>query len=453
MCKEKALKQEPIWKKILYLAFPLIFSNLLQQLYHTVDAIIVGQLLGSKALAAVGTSGYIILILIYLFMGVSVGASIAIAHAFGAGEHRRIYEMVHTAMGVAIFSGILLTVSGIWLAPDFLRWMNVGDEEVFSQGALYLQINFWGMLPLLVYNMASGILRAIGDTRTALICLAIASILNIMLDVCFIVEFQMEIAGAAMATVIAQLLSAILIVWRLSCGSESYRLYLARIRIYKESLVRILKIGVPIGMQSVLQCYSNVYVQSKFNLFGADVMAGVTAFGKVEGFIYMPIEGLALALSTLVGQSIGAQQRDQVKTLFRVCAQISSGVTVMLCVLLCIFARPVMELFTNEPEIIQYGSTMLYTVVPFYFIYGLNQMFSGVIRGAGEVKVPMVIVLVFMCMFRVVWNAFILEIWEDPFAIYLSYPLSWILTFLVFYWYYHKGKWLNEQGLFSKKLF
>ncbi|WP_193708372.1 MATE family efflux transporter [Alkalibaculum sporogenes] len=431
-------------KSILKLALPLMISNLLQQMYNMVDAIIVGRYVNAHALAAVGTSGYIILILTYFFIGLSVGASIVAAQAYGAGRKEELNRTVHTTIGFSLISGVFLTIIGIMLSPIFLEWMNV-PKEVMPYALTYLRFYFYSMIPMLIYNMGSGLMRALGNTKVTLYCLAASGILNILLSIIFVKVLSMGVAGAALATILAQILSAVMIIYILMNIEPSYRLSLRKIRICRKELKMIIRIGAPTGLQSVVQSFSNTFIQAKLNLFGADFMAGITASVKIEGLIYMPIEGFAMAGSTLAGQSTGAGDKDSVKDISHKTLWMTSMVTILICSILFIFAPKWIGIFAQEERVINYGTDMMRFIVPLYFIYGINQVVGGIIRGCGQAKIPMTITLICYCGFRILWSSLILNFINEPWGIYLCYPLSWIFAVIAYSVYYKKGNWLTTM--------
>ncbi|MDU4961871.1 MAG: MATE family efflux transporter [Sporomusaceae bacterium] len=445
-----AVQEPPVWRLLLNLAAPLMLSNLFQQLYSTVGAAFVGRYVGSQALAAVGASGYIVLILIYFFIGLSVGASIAVSHAFGARSADGVHKAVHTTAALSLLSGLLLTVAGIAFCPLFLRWMNV-PADALPYAETYLTIYFYSMIPMLIYNMGSGVLRAVGDTKTSMYCLAAACACNIALTYLLVAVLAVGIAGAAWATVVSQLLAAVIVTVRLMRSRDLYRLEWRSIKLHWSELEKIVQIGTPAGLQSVLQSFSNLFIQSKFNLFGSGIMAGVTAYCRVEGFIYMPIEGFAMAAAVLAGQSVGAGQYERVRQVFASCAVLCTGVTAGISFLVCWQAAAILTLFTTDAAALQVGLDMLYMLVPLYFIYGMNQVFGGVIRGTGQSRVPMLIVMVCLCLFRVVWTMFAPLFSQEPWGIFICYPLSWGLAWVAFALYYRYGGWLKKYETASMR--
>ncbi|WP_455541956.1 MATE family efflux transporter [Intestinibacter sp.] len=433
-----------ISKQLVLFAIPILISNLFQQLYNTVDTAIVGRFVGANALAAVGTCNLVVVFMIYFFIGLSNGSSIVLSQCFGQNDEEKVFKTVHTTMGLSFISGIVLMIVGLLGAETILSWINTPDD-VMGYAVTYIKVYFLSMIPMMIFNMGTGILRAMGDSKTPLYYLAAAGVLNIILDLVFIIMLDMGVMGAALATTLSQILSAVLIMVKLLTTNEVYKLYLSKIRIDKEILKRILIIGIPTGLQSVLVCFSNIIVQSKVNLFGLDVMAGLTVYYKIEGFIYMPIEALAMAASNFIGQNIGARNVERVKKGKSLSMRICIAMTVLICVAIILFRTSILHIFTTDEEVVKYGSQFIMFIVPLYFIYGMNQMLSGVLRGAGKTFVPMVIGLVCMCGFRISWLVVMLGIVKDVRIIYLSYPLTWILTNLAMNVYYYKSSWIKKS--------
>lgn len=435
-----------IGRKLLLFALPLMFSNLCQQLYNTADAVIVGRLVGADALAAVGASSLLITFMIYFFIGLSIGASVLISQFFGSRKNDKVQEAVHTAVALSLVSGLVLTVLGLAFAPAMLRMMNI-PEVGLAYAIPYIRIYFLGMIPMTLYNIGSGVLRAVGDSKTPLACLVVTVVLNIGLDLLFVGPLGMGVAGAALATALAQLAAAVLIVIILLRADPIYRLRPARIRFHVQTLRDIVRIGLPAGLQSVLVCFSNVVVQSQINTFGLEVMAGFTAYMKIDGFLFMPIDAFCLAISNFVGQNMGAGRWERVVKGKNVCLLLCVGVTLGLGVMIILNARLILGMFTSDEAVVLNGMRQLYTVVPLYGIYAADQVFVGVLRGAGATVIPMVITLVCMCGLRLSWIFTTLHFIHDARMIYLSYPLTWIVTGAVLLLYYYKGGWRPERAV------
>ena len=440
-----------IGRQLLLFALPLMLSNLCQQLYNTVDAVIVGRLVGANALAAVGASSLLITFMIYFFIGLSIGASVLISQFFGSRKYDKVQEAVHTAVALSLVSGLVLTVLGLAFAPAMLRMMNI-PEEGLVYAVPYIRVYFLGMVPMTLYNIGSGILRAVGNSKTPLVCLVVTVVLNIGLDLLFVGPLGMGVAGAALATALAQLAAAVLIVVILLRANPVYRLKFAKIRFHAQVFKDIVRIGLPAGLQSVLVCFSNVVVQSQINTFGLEVMAGFTAYMKIDGFLFMPIDAFCLAISNFVGQNVGAGRWERVVKGKNVCLLLCIGVTIGLGVVIVLNARLILGMFTADEAVILNGMRQLYTVVPLYGIYAADQVFVGVLRGVGATVVPMVITLLCMCGLRLSWIFVVLQFVHDARVIYLSYPLTWIVTGTVLVIYYCKGGWRpDKKGVKNRK--
>lgn len=439
------MTQGRIGRQLLLFALPLMLSNLCQQLYNTADAVIVGRFVGANALAAVGASSLLITFMIYFFIGLSIGASVLISQFFGSQKYHKVQKAVHTAIALSLVSGLLLTVLGLVLAPTLLWMMNIPKEGMLY-AVPYIRIYFLGMIPMTLYNIGSGILRAVGDSKTPLICLMVTALLNVGLDLLFVGPLGMGVAGAALATVLAQLAAALMILIILLRANPIYRLHFSKIRFHGQVLKDIIRIGLPAGLQSVLVCFSNVVVQSQINTFGLEVMAGFTAYMKIDGFLFMPIDAFCLAISNFVGQNIGAGQWQRVVKGKNVCLLLCVGVTLFLGAVIILNARLILGLFTSDETVILNGMRQLYTVVPLYGIYAADQVFVGVLRGAGVTIVPMIITFLCMCGLRLVWIFTTLHFIHDAKMIYLSYPITWIVTGIALGIYYYRGGWRRILG-------
>lgn len=440
--EDKSLVQ--IMAEILKIGLPLVMTNILQQLYSTSDAIIVGRGIGDFALAAVGASSYIIIILIFIFLGLTVGTSISISQAYGAKNYRKIDYLVHTGVGVALLSGVLLTLIGFFFSPSLLRFVGV-PSEVYPHAVAYIQLYFWGMVPTMLYNMGSGILRAVGNTKVSMYCLIASTITNIVLDILFVFGFGWGIRGVAVATIFAQSVSASIILWVLLYGDARVKLELKRIKIHKEEAKEILSLGLPSGAQSVVQSLSNVYIQSKVYLFGAVILSGVTAYTRIEGFFYMAIEGIAVSVSVIVGQLIGKKQPEEIPHYLKGAMLLCSVVIIPLSLLYYFGAEYLIRILVEGEQARQEGVYMLRLIVPFYLIYGFSQTLSNIIKGTGRTKLSMVVVLLCTCGFRILWVSVGLMFRKATYILYVVYPLSWSLTFVVFFMAYLRLKRRNWQ--------
>ena len=402
MKKTTAMTEGAIWKNLLFYAIPLILGNLFQQLYNTMDSIIVGNYIGSEALAAVGSSGSVINLLIGFCVGASAGAGVVIAQLFGAQDREGVRKAVHTTLAIAVVAGAFMTIAGVLLVPVLLRVMGT-PQEVFGQAVLYLQIYFGGIFFSVIYNMSAGILNAVGNSRRSLIYLIIAAVSNILLDLLLVVVFHMGIVGAALATDISQLLSCIFILRFLIRSRECYQVRLKEIRFYDQLPARIIKVGLPTGIQHVVISFSNVIVQSSVNSFGADVMAGFAAYIKIDGFNILPVMSFSTAATTFVGQNTGAGRYDRVKKGMYVSLAMSVIYTIITGILLLIFAPQVIGVFTDNREVVEYGVYIMKFFCPFYWSLSILHVMAGSIRGTGHTLQPMLIILFSLCVFRVIW--------------------------------------------------
>jgi len=433
-----------IWKQLLLFFFPILLGTFFQQLYNTVDAMIVGQGVGKEALAAVGgATGTLINLLVGFFVGVSSGATVIISQYFGARDGQKVSRAVHTAAAMALLFGGLLTVVGIWLAPDMLRWMDTPDN-VLPHALPYLRIYFAGMIPSLIYNIGSGVLRAVGDSTRPLIFLIVACLTNIVLDVLFVLGFHMGVAGAALATIISQAVSAVLVVVTLLRSETMFRLHPRRIRFHGEMVKRTLQIGLPAGLQSVMYSISNVLIQRAVNGFDTNVLAGWTAYSKIDCLFWMMVSAFGIAITTFVGQNFGAGLMDRVKKSVRVCMGMTFGTTVVMSLVLYFGGSLFYRLFTPDEAVIDEGMKILRLLVPTYVTYISIEILSGAVRGAGDSLIPTLMTLFGVCLLRVAWLAVALPKWPTMTTVLLAYPITWVITSLLFIVYYWKGGWLKR---------
>lgn len=444
MKKTTIMTEGSIWKKLLMYSIPLILGNLFQQLYNTVDSIIVGNYIGSEALAAVGSSGSIINLLIGFCVGASAGAGVVIAQFFGAQDKEGVRKSVHTTLAIAIAAGVVMTVVGILLVPFLLRAMGT-PEEVFGQAVTYLQVYFGGIFFSVIYNMSAGILNAVGNSRRSLIYLMIAAVSNIFLDLLLVVVLKMGIVGAALATDISQLLSCIFILLFLTRSQEIYRVCLREIRFYERMPSKIIKIGLPTGIQHVVISFSNVLVQSSVNSFGAAAMAGFAAYIKIDGFNILPVMSFSTAATTFTGQNIGAGKYDRVKRGMYVSLAMGIIYTIATGILLLIFAPQVIGVFTDNQEVVTYGVYIMKFFCPFYWSLAILHVLSGTIRGTGHTLEPMLVILFSLCVFRVIWITAALSIAHQLSYVMVVYPLSWMVGMILILLYAWKGRWMPKK--------
>ncbi len=441
MERNTTMTEGSIWKKLLFFSIPLILGNLFQQLYNTVDSIIVGNYIGSEALAAVGASGPIITLLIGFCIGASTGAGVVISQYYGAKDKEGVRKAVHTTLAIAIGAGAILTVVGILLVPFILRSMGT-PQEVFDPAVQYLQVYFGGILFSVIYNMAAGILNAVGNSKRSLVYLVIAAVSNIFLDLLFVVGLKMGIVGAALATDISQFLAFVFIMQFLMRSQDIYKVRLREIRVYDHLFSKIVRIGLPTGIQNIVISLSNVIVQSSVNSFGAVVMAGYAAYVKIDGFNILPVLSIGMAATTFAGQNIGAGKYNRVMKGMKVSLLMGLIYTISTGILLLIFAPQVIGIFTNNQEVVNIGIYIMKFFCPFYWLIGILQIASGSIRGAGKTMETMLVFLFSLCIFRVAWIWCAMKISHELFAVMIIYPLSWVVGALLILLYAWKGKWM-----------
>lgn len=443
MKKNTSMTEGVIWKSLIAFAIPLLIGNLFQQLYNTVDSIVVGNFVGKEALAAVGSTTTIINMLVGFFMGLSTGASVIISQYFGAKDDKRLHDAVHTSIMMTFYLGIIMTVVGIVLSPTLLQFMKT-PEDVLPLSDLYLKIYFGGIMGLMLYNMGSAILRAIGDSKKPLYFLIFSSIVNTVLDLVFVIGFRMGVAGVAWATLIAQAASAVLVLYTLSKSKEAYRLIPKDLKLNMEMFKKMISIGLPAGFQQSITAFSNIFVQGYVNVFGSSVMAGWSSYLKVDTFVLLPMQSIALASTTFVGQNLGAKQIERTKKGTKVSLGISVGVTITLSILLNIVGKYVLNIFTSDPEVVKYGMLFMHIFSPFYFVMCFTQIYAGALRGAGDSKAPMVIMLSSFVVFRQLSLYIGTKFFNTIEYVTFTYPMGWILAATLMTVYYHQGRWLKK---------
>ena len=431
-----------IVKSLLLFALPLIFGNLLQQMYNTADSIIVGNFVGSNALAAVGSSGSPIYLLIGFSQGLAVGAGVVVSQYLGAGDHKETREAVHTSLAIAVVMGLLLTVGGVACGRALLVAMNT-PAEVLADAVTYIRIYFGGVLFSVVYNMTAGILNAAGNSKRSLLYLGAASITNIVLDLVLIAGCKMGVAGAAIATDISQLVSCVLSLRFLMRVEDDYRVMAKEVRVHKKMAVRIIKVGLPTGIQNMVISLSNVLVQVSVNGYGAAAMAGFAAYMKVDGFNILPVLSFSMAATTFVGQNFGAGKIDRVKKGTFVTLGMCIVYTILTGILLLVFQDSIMHLFTGDETVIAYGKICMLYFCPFYWMLGILQGLAGTVRGTGKSVPPMVVLLISLCLFRIVWIQFALPLFAGIEGVLLVYPVSWAVGAVLMVLYAWKGKWMQ----------
>ncbi|MDF2886039.1 MAG: efflux family protein [Lacrimispora sp.] len=432
-----------IWRQLLAFSLPLLVGNLFQQLYNTVDSVVVGNFIGSDALAAVGSSNSLINLIIGMFMGIGTGAGVIISQYYGAGEKQKLHWAVHTTMALGIVGGVLLIILGVFLSPIIL--VLTGTPESVMPGAVaYLRIFFCGSLFNLVYNMGSGILRAVGDSKRPLIFLCISSVINIVLDLVFVVVFQMGTAGVGYATVAAQGVSALLTVRALIHTDDIYRLELSKIRIDRRMMARVLKIGIPSGIQQSIISLSNVIVQANVNSFGAAAMAGFGSYSKIDGFAMLPLQSFCMAATTFTGQNIGAKKSRRVKQGVFQGLVISMIYTILISIILYFNAERILRVFSPDHDVIAYGYSSMLILLPFYWTMAIHQILMGSIRGSGRTMVTMLIGVGNMCILRMIYINLLVPFFPSFEAVMWCYPITWLTTMGMDGIYALKAKWIPK---------
>lgn len=440
----KTMLQGPLFGSIVSYTIPIILTGILQLLFNAADLVVVGRFCGSISVAAVGATGAITNLIVNLFIGLSVGAGVTVAQALGAREEEAVHRTVHTALPAALFSGLVLTVVGILFSETFLIWMGT-PEDVLPLSAVYMRIYFAGISFTMVYNFSASILRAAGDTRSPLIYLSVSGVINVVLNVVFVTGFHMNVAGVALATTISQGISAILVVAALMRRTDACKLVLTKLRIYLPQLSKIVRIGLPAGIQSSLFSISNVMIQSSINSFGGVLMSGNAAAGNIEGFLYVTINSFHQTAVNYIGQNVGAQQYSRVKKCLWICLGCVSVVGFVLSLLIYGFGPQLLSIYiTDSQEAISYGMIRFaYASLP-YFLCGLMDVSTGALRGMGASVTPMIISVLGVCGIRIGWILTIFQIpqFHTPQCLYISYPVSWTVTFLcqlmAFWWVYRK---------------
>ena len=433
-----------IWKQLLLFSVPLLLGNLFQQMYNAVDSIVVGNYIGPQALAAVGSSAPVINLLVSIFMGISVGAGVIISRYFGARNIENLQDSIHTSLAFSIAAGIIMTIVGVLLSPLILQWIGT-PQDVMGNSVLYLRIYFCGILSVLVYNMGSGILRAVGDSKNPLYFLIVSSITNIILDLLFVVVLKMGIAGVGWATLISQTISAILTLILLIKTKQEYKVTLKKIRFHKERLIEIIRLGLPSGIQNGVVSFSNVIVQSNINAFGSVAMAGCGAYTKIDGFAILPVMSFSMALTTFTGQNMGANKLERVHQGAKTGIFMSVATTVVISILLELFGPQVLSIFTDNQQVIHYGLYMLHILAPCYIFLAISHAFSGIIRGAGITTIPMIVMISCWCVLRMAWILTSVPIFHDIGVVFMGWPITWFASALWLFLYYKKGNWMKQN--------
>lgn len=439
------ITQGVIWKQILGFFFPLWFGTFFQQLYNTVDTVVVGRFVGKTALAAVGSTSVIVNLTVGIFTGLASGAVVVIAQHYGARRGEEVHKSVHTAMLLALLIGAIFMVAGFILTPWTLRAMGT-TSDALPGAILYLRVYFLGMVPNVIYNMGTGVLRAVGDSRRPLYFLIAASLCNIVLDLVLVVGFQMGVAGVAIATVCSQLLSAVLVVVSLMRAEGApFQLFPTQLAMHGAEIRAVMRIGLPTALQSVMYNVSNIVIQASINSFGTDAVAAWTAYGKMDIIFWMTITAMAQSVTTFAGQNYGAGKYDRVKQSVRVSVGLSAGFTLLISAVMFLLARPILTIFTPDPDVLEVGVVMVRFLVPCYITYILVELLPGAIRGAGKSMVPMLISVFGVCGLRLVWLFTAVPAHHTVIMVEASYPITWTITSVAMLIYYRFGHWLEPS--------
>ncbi len=434
MKQSVSLTDGSVARGMLVFAIPIFFSNLFQQLYNAVDSLIVGNFLGGEALAAVGSSGSLIFLLTGFFNGVSLGAGVLVARYYGAGDEKSLHRVVHTTVALGLAAGAVLTVLGVLLTPQILRWMGT-PQEVLVNSIIYFRVYSFGSMSVVMYNMGASILQSVGDSRSPMRYLITASVVNVVLDLLFIAGFGMGVGAAALATILSQTVSAILAFRRLSMTTEAYGVRWKEVRFHGPTLRAVVIQGVPSGVQNSVISLSNVIVQANINSFGAQAMAGCGAYSKVEGFAFLPVTCFAMALATFVSQNIGARKMERVHRGMRFGIATSVLLAEGVGVIMFLLAPILIAAFNSEPEVVAFGVQQARTVSLLYFLMAFSHCCAGILRGLGRPMVPMMIMLAIWCALRIVYITITLRLIPQIEVIFVAYPLTWAISSVLFAWY------------------
>lgn len=440
---QRQITQGPIWKQLLIFFFPILLGTFFQQMYNTVDTIIVGRVVGTTALAAVGATGPLVNMVNGFFIGISSGATVILSQYYGAGNRQGVHDALHTGVALSLVLGAMITVLGVGLGPWVMGLMNM-PENCLADASIYLRIYFAGAIGSMVYNMGAGILRAMGDSRRPMVFLMATCVLNVVLDILFVAVLHMGVAGAALATTVAQFLSAALPIGVLLKLPED-RLELRQLRIDRKLLGRILRIGVPAGLQFVTFDFSNILIQSGVNSFGDVTMAAWTAHGKTDAITWMISGAFGVSVTTFVGQNFGAQKYRRIRQSAWICLGMSVALVGAVAAVILCFRSQILGIYTDDPEVIAVGSVIMLSIMPFNIVFMPIEVFAGTMRGVGYSVVPTVITGCCVCLFRILWLATVVRRWHTLSMLTACYPISWIIAAGVFLTVYLRGNWLRSR--------
>ena len=425
----KDLTQGPIFKDMIAFAIPVMLGGVLQILFNTADTVVVGRFAGKLALAAVGSNSSLVFTITNLFIGLSVGANIACAKYFGAQKFQEVHDTAHTSILVSLLSGVFLTVFGIVFAPTFLRWMSVPDD-VMALSVLYLRIYFLGMPAMMLYNFGSALLRSVGDTTRTLYYLTASGIINVILNLIFVIVFDMSVAGVAIATVVSQCISAVLVLRCLMKEESCVRINLRELKIYPARLAEIVKIGIPASLQGMVFSFSNLAIQAAVNGFGSVAVAGNSAASSVEGFIYLPVNAFYQAVMPFTSQNLGAEKYDRLGKVFRTAALSVFIVGEIIGIGSVLASKPLLSIFTTDAAVVASGQIRMNTYFFLYGLYGLMEVCVGSLRGLGYSTMPTVVYAGPVCGIRLLWLATVFKIgrFHTLRTVYLAFPVTWVIT-------------------------
>ena len=430
------MTQGNILGHIIQFAFPLLLGNLFQQLYNMVDTWVLGQFVPGAAYSAVGTVTPVCNMLIGFFMGLSSGAGVVISQYYGAGQHDKVQHAVHTALLMTLILGVAFTGIGVFMIPYVLRRMNM-TGDMTDAATTYLTIYFSGILGLMLYNIGAGILRAAGDSKRPFYFLVVCAVLNTVLDLLFVLFFRMGVAGVAVATILAQSISAVLVIVTLLRSNSCIKLRFRKLRIHWSMLKKIFLVGIPAALQMTITSFSNVFVQSYIIHFGEACAGGWTTYSKVDQLLFLPMQSIALASTTFVGQNLGCNQVERAKKGVSQALLIAIISTVVLMIPVMAFASPVVAFFNGKAEVVEIGTMLLHWLSPFYVLCCFNQIYSGALRGAGNSRAPMIIMLSSFVAFRQIYLFIMARAWNEIIPIAMSYPAGWLLCSTLTAIYYH----------------
>ena len=442
MAGEVSMTKGSIARQMIVFAIPIFLGQLFQQLYNTADSFIVGNFAGPQSLAAVASSESLIQLLVGFFNGMAMGASVVISQSFGAKNLEKMSQAIHSTVLLGLVISFCLTIFGVAASPQILRWMGTPDD-VFSLSVAYLRIFFGGMSGLVMYNLFAGIMRAVGDSKTPLYFLIFTSILNCVLDTVFVAVFGWGVQGAATATVICMMISAVLEAVVLMRCNGPHKVSLSKLKVYPGPLWEVIRFGFPTAMQNCIISVANVFVQSNINAFGSSAMAGSGSYSKIEGFVFLPIMSFNMATSTFVGQNIGAREWERTRKGGRFGILCAMGTAEVVGILFFIFAPQLIGLFVSDPSVIAFGVTRARTNALFYFLLAFSHAVSAVLRGAGKPAVPMFVMLVCWCAIRITLLSLTAG-WHNFAVLSYVYPITWSLSSIYFFFYFRSGKWMPD---------